>query len=474
LTASVRQTSPFERVVTLELSNTDIDGAKTAAARRLSKDLRIPGFRPGKAPRPVVEATIGAERLRTEAIEDLIPTRLGTILDDASLTPAVSPSLEKIDEVEDGVSVEVKVTLWPSVESLPSYQDRVVEIDPPTLTEEELESNLVRMREQFATLETVERPANEGDFVSVDLNAARAGVPVEEASASELLYEIGSGLLTEGADDQLVGRSAGEIVAYDAPLPTGFGDQAGTEVTFTIKVNEVKAKVLPDLDDEWVDEVTEYETVDQLRQALSERILESKRRAAARQFREGAIGALVDETAIEIPERLIQAEMEETLHRFVHRLEGQDISLQDYLSVTGLGEKEFLDDLRNQSERNLRTQVVLETVARQEELKVEPEEVAATIEALAQSSDRPDDIRRAFQDQVRVLSLASDILRNKAIEVVVAAARAVDDGGNQVDLALDESIIEIDDQSGVVEAQLVEGDEVEAELVEAEIVDEEA
>ncbi len=473
MTESVRETGQFERLVTLELTNAEIDGAKASAARRLSKDIRIPGFRPGKAPRPVVEAAVGAARLRTEAIEELIPKRLGSFLEAADLSPAVTPSLEKLDDIDGGVAVEVRVTLWPALDEPPPYRDRTIEIVAPALTDEDLEAAVTRMREQFASLDTVERPAAAGDFVSVDISAEREGSPVPEASASELLYEIGSGLMVEGADDNLRGKAAGDVVSFPAPLPAGFGELAGEDTVFTFKVNEVKAKILPDLDDDWVDEVTEFETVEELRAALTERLTEVRRRSAANQFRERALDGLVDQAELDLPEPLVRAEMEETLHRFVHRLETQEVTLEDYLSVTGQSEDDFLEDLRRQADRSLRTRIVLDAVANKEELEVAPSELAATIEVLARSSDQPDQVRKALSERSRALSVVGDILRNKALEVVVGAARAVDSDGNPVDLDLGDPGIGTDLASDEVEAQVVEAEEFEAEVVDAEIIDEE-
>jgi trigger factor len=327
------------------------------------------------------------------------------------------------------------------------------------------------MREQFARLETVDRPAGDGDFVSVDIAVEEDGKPVSEASASELLYEIGSGLLVEGIDDQLRGKSSGEVVSFPAPLPSGFGDRAGQEVSFTVKVNEVKAKILPDLDDDWVTEVTEFETVGELRDALKSRLTDVRRRAAASEFREKAIDLLVDDAQVDVPDLLIRAEMEDTFHRFVHRLETQEISLEDYLGVTGQTQEAFLDDLRKQADRNLRTRIVLEAVANQEEMEVAPEELSATIELLARSSEQPDQVRRALSERSRALTVVGDILRNKALEVVVAAARAVDKDGNPVDLDLRDPGIGADIASDEVEAQVVDAEEFEAEEFEAEVVD---
>ncbi|MEX0945910.1 MAG: trigger factor, partial [Acidimicrobiia bacterium] len=363
MTETIRETSQFERLVTMELTNAEIDAAKSSAAKRLSRDIRIPGFRPGKAPRPVVEAAVGAARLRTEAIEELIPQRLGNFLESADLSPAVTPSLEKLDDIDGGVAVEVRVTLWPALEEPPPYHDRTIEVDPPTLSEEDLEAAVTRMREQFASLDTVERPAADGDFVSIDISAEQDGVPVPEASSSELLYEIGSGLLVEGADDNLRGKAAGDIVSFPAPLPSGFGELAGDETVFTLKVNEVKAKILPDLDDGWVDEVTEFETVGELRTALAERLTEVRRRAAANQFRERVLDGLVDQAEFDLPEPLVRAEMEEQFHRFVHRLETQEVTLEDYLSVTGQSQEDLHHHLPRQADRSLRTRIVLDAVA---------------------------------------------------------------------------------------------------------------
>src|SRR5690606_37518295 len=195
-------------------------------ARRLAKDLKLKGFRPGKAPRPVVEAAVGKERLRSEAIEDAIPPKLSEVLRGESLRPAVNPELERIEDIEGGVSVEIKVTLWPTLESPPPSQARKIEVDSPEVSDEELETQLERMREQFGQVEEAERPAEEGDFVSLDITPEVDGQPLEEGSAKELLYRIGSGGLIEGADEALVGAAAGQALTSEAPRPEGFGERA--------------------------------------------------------------------------------------------------------------------------------------------------------------------------------------------------------------------------------------------------------
>lgn len=491
MTETVREVSRFERVLTVELTDAEIDSAKAGAARRLAKDLKIPGFRPGKAPRPVVEAAIGSGRLRTEAIEDLLPKKLGEILTESNLAPAVTPTLEKVDDIEGGVNAEVRVTLWPELDAAPDYKDRAVEVDPPELSDSDLEASLDRMRQQFANLETVERPAEDGDFVSIDISALADGATVEEATANELLYEVGSGVMIEGIDDHVRGRSAGDAVSFDAPLPAGFGERSGATVSFQVKVNEVKARVLPDLDDAWVNEVTEFETVAELRSELADRLALTKRRAVLSQFRQKALDVLVDEAEIDLPEGIVTTEMDELFHRFSHRLEESEITLADYFEATGIDQDTFIGDLRQQADRSIRTRLVLEAVAKAEDIQVTSEEVAATIDALARSSENAKEVYAAFNNSPRALSLAGDILRNKAVEAVIAAARAVDSEGNPVELSIDEEPLDSPgngQEDNAVEAEIVdpgsdadgsregqgpEGPEPQEQVFEAEIVDEE-
>jgi trigger factor len=474
---TARHVGRFERLVTVELTNAEIDAAKTGAARRLSRDLKIPGFRPGKAPRPVVEAAIGAGRLRTEAVEDLIPKKLSDVLSQENLNPAVTPSLEKIDDIDGGVAAEVLVTLWPALDAVPNYRHRRIEVTTSDIEEEEVEASLARMRQQFASLETADRAAGEGDFVSIDISATADDQTVEETTANELLYEVGSGLLVEGIDERLLGTAAGTELSFESTLPDGFGTRAGEPVKFHVKVNEVKSKVLPDLDDDWVGEVTEFDTVEELRAELAERLAVTKRRAVANEFREKALDTLVTEAPVELPDRLIRAEIDDLYHRFAHRLEESDITVSDYLGATGLSEQQFVDDLQAQAERSIRTRLVLDAVAREEGLEVSPEELAATIEALARSTEDPKAVYKAFESGSRALSLAGDILRNKALDAVVAKAQPVDSEGNPVKLEMaeeEESEEPELPQEEVVEAEVVEAEIVEAEFVEAEIVGEEA
>jgi trigger factor len=411
----------------------------------------------------VVEAAVGADRLRSEVIDDLVPPTLTQVLSEEEISPAVTPQLESLNDVDGGVDVEVRVTLWPTIE-LPTYKDRHIQVTSPLVTEEEMEAQVTRMLEQFATVEEVERAAEVGDFVSIDISANSGEDQVPEANAADLLYEIGSSVFIQGMDDHLAGARAGDSVEFAAPLPPGFGDRAGEPVLFKVMVNEVKERILPGLDDAWVDDNTEFETVEELYVELRERLSEAKRQAVSRQFAERALSTLVDQVEVDLPDGLIRAEMDDHMHRFLHRLQENELTLDDYFRVSGVDQESFVDDLRAQAELSLRNQLVLEALAEAEGIEVTEEDLSSTLRALAAQSGDPVAYLRAFRESGRELALASDILRNRALDVVFSNANPVDEDGNPIDLSL---------QVTEVEAEVVEAEPIEVEAVIAEVVEEE-
>lgn len=459
---TITEAGPFERIVRFHISDEKINEAKRAAARKLSQDIKIHGFRPGKAPLPIVEATVGADRVRSEAIDDLVPPSLTDVLNAEEIRPAVTPELTSLDDVDGGVDVEVKVTLWPSVE-LPNYRDRNIEVTNPEVTDEDVEAQTKRMLEQFATVEEVDRPAETGDFVSIDVSATLDGEPVEEAKASDLLYEVGSGLFLEGVDDEVTGASAGDSRTFDAPLPTGFGDKAGEVVSFTVVVNEVKERVLPDLDNDWVDDNTEFDTVEELMDALRDGLSDAKLRAVSREFTDRAMSTLRDQLDVDIPEAIVRTEMDRHLHDFLHRLEDNDLTLEDYFNASGISQDAFIEDLTQQAHLSLRNRMIIEGVIEAEGIDITEEDMSSALQSLAAQTDDPVAFIRSFREGGQELALASDILRNRALDVILSNAKPVDEDGNPVDLSLKVSEVEAE-----VVADDVEGDVVVAEVVEEE------
>ncbi len=434
----VRKAGPFERILTLTIEEAAIDAAKKTAARRLAGEVKIKGFRPGRAPLKVVESAVGADTLRREAIDDALPAVLTDAIAETELAPAVMPKLEDIRDRDGGVEVDVLVTLWPTVKKLPKYRKRKVELDAPPVDDAAVEDQIERIRNQFAELEDVDREAFDGDFAIVDVATSRDGEEFAAGSANDMLFEVGSGMFLNGMDDALRGKAAGQIEEFVTTLPPSFGDDGGTEVSVRVLVKQVKAKRLPELTDEWVDDMTEFETATEMRRELEEQLIRIRTSGLRADYERLLLQELLDDLDLTIPEALLQAEMDSVFHRFAHRLEQQEVELGQYLELTGQDQESFLADLRSQAELNLKTRVMLEAVAEFEEIEVDDAELEEAITQLAGASEMEvEEYRTALAEGDREQALSGDILRRKAVDRVLELAVPVDVGGNEIDLEIE-------------------------------------
>ena len=267
-------------------------------------------------------------------------------------------------------------------------------------------------------------------------------------------------------DDLVAGALAGGELTFEAPLPEGFGDKAGEEVTFVVKVNEVKERILPGLTDEWVDENTEFETVDQLNVELRDRLGDAKLRAVSREYSEKALSTLRDQIEVELPEAITRAEMDSQLHNFLHRLEESELTLDDYFEASGVNQEAFIADLQSQAELSIQNRLILEAIAQAEEIDVTEEDMSNALQSLAAQSGDPVAYLKSFRESGQELALASDILRNRALDAILSNAQPVDEDGNPLDLTLEVPEVEAE----VVSEDIVEGEVVTAEVVVAEVV----
>jgi len=433
---NIVEAGPFERLVTVEIANAALESAKNEAARRLSKDLKVKGFRPGKVPRKVVEATLGADRVRSEAIDVALPGIVAEALTAADLRPAATPSVQEMRDTDDGVEVDVKVTLWPTIDRVPIFDGRRVSVSTPEVADEDIDEQIDRLRNQFAELQDVQHPVTDGDYAVINLSASLNGTQIDELTANDLTYPVGSESFVPGLDEQLMGSSAGSIVKYNATLPGGFGDHGGKEVTFQVLVKGVKAKKLPEVTDEWVEEVSEFDSITALRDELRSGLREHKLASVRREFADKVLEELIDDMDVELPLALVDAEMEYQIHRFLHRLGEQKIPFGDYLRVTGQTEEAFVADARKQAERSLSVRILLDAVGEAEGIVVAEEELQEAMRALAASSDQdPEEYEQALRDGGQMEILSGDILRNKVIDRLVDAAVPVDENGNELQLA---------------------------------------
>lgn len=458
---TVTEAGRYERMLTLTLDEVELEPAKNAAARKLAKEIKIKGFRPGKAPRAVIERTVGADSLRAEAIDDALPGFVADAIQETELDPVTTPRIEAIRDGDDGgVEVDIRITLWPKLDRAPVFEGRKIEVEPPTVGDDEISEQIDRFRAQFAELEDVERPADDGDFVMINLSASRNGEAVEEASAEDLLYGIGSHAFLPGLDELLLGASPGDIREGTSTLPEGFGDVGGAEVDIKVLVKAVRGRKLPEVTDDWVADVSEFESVDELTEQLRTNMRIMKLSSATSAFQDGLLEALVDDADIELPEPLVEAEMEARVHNMAHALEEQGIDFANYLRITGQDQEAFTNEIRERATRNLKTQLILDAVIAELELAVDDDDIDSAVEELAASAEQePAAIRSMLEASGQVASLTGDILRRKALDRLIEAAVAVDGEGNEVDLTppVDEDVSD-SDETGEDAAEVKEPD----------------
>lgn len=428
------ETSPFERTLTVVVDGAALEAGKAKAARRLARELRFKGFRPGKAPRKVVESQVGAETMRREAIDEALPVALQAALTEAGLQPAVTPRVLAVRDLEDGVEAEVRVTTWPTVAELPAYRGRRIVVDSPQVDEAEVEAHVERLRVQFAELDDVDREGFDGDFALIDLRTRVGDTEVAAGSTTDLLVEIGAGAFLEGLDEALRGKRAGDIVEFSTTLPKGMGEEGGRAAEARVLVKQVKARRLPELTDAWVDDVSEFATVAEMRDALGAELRRVRLGAARAEFEQRLLDQLRDEMGLPLPTDLVEAEAESVLHRFAHRLEARQVTIEQYLAATGQDADALVSDARAQAALNLRTRILLEEVAGAEGIEVSEEDFNQAVEALAAAArTTPAEYRQALGQGGQGKALAGDILRRRAVDRLLELAVAVDADGNVIE-----------------------------------------
>jgi trigger factor len=291
------------------------------------------------------------------------------------------------------------------------------------------------LRNQYAELEDVDRAADSGDFVMINISASVDGVEIPEAAADDLLYEVGSNSFIPGLDDLLGGSSAGDIRQGPGTLPAGFGQDEPREAELKLLVKGVRAKKLPEVTDDWVSDVSEFDTVDELTDQVRANLTMMKLDGAESAFQGKLIEQLGDELSLEIPEALVDAEVESSFHNLAHTLEQQNLDFANYLRIVGQDEQQFVADMRDRAARTLRTRILLDSVAAIEGIELADAELDdAVVQMAGEVNQDAEALKSALESSGRIQVLAGDILRRKALDRIVASAVAVDDKGRHIDL----------------------------------------
>jgi trigger factor len=454
----VNESGRFERTLTVRLDNDELAEAKRKAARKLSKSMKIKGFRPGKAPLSVVERMAGADYVRAEAIEEAIQSVVPAAIDESGLDPVTVPSVSAIrDENEDGsVEIDILVTLWPVLESLPDFGSFEIEVEDPSVTPEEVAEQLDALRNQYAELEDHDGVLGDGDFAMIDIAVTQGDEVVESAAAKDLMYEVGTQSFIPGLDELLAGAEVGTTVTGDTTLPEGYSDKGGEEVTIAVTVKEAKTKVLPELTDDMVEDATDFHTVEELTEAIERNMAAYKVHTQRQILQDKAVQYALNEVDFEVPEALITAEVEARVQNLVRRLQSDNIDIQDYLRIIGQDEASFVASMRDQADHALSTRILLESIAAVENWEVGDDDLVAHVERLldGQPGDQdvdPRELVEAWRESGQADSLTGDILRERALTSLIDAASPVDADGNPVDLtpvAIDDDDEDIAEEPG--------------------------
>lgn len=415
--------------ISVTIDEAELEPAIDQAWKAISQEVKIPGFRAGKVPRKVLETRIEAGYARSEALQTAVPEFYVVALTEHEVDAIAQPEIDITAGEEDGdVAFDAVVEVRPQI-AVSGYADITVTIPSPHPSDDDIADQIDRLRTQYGEIVAVERPAALGDYVSIDIAGSRDGEEVDGLTADDYLYEVGSGTVVAELDEQLRGIKAGEIIEFDAdhPLP----DEE--PVHFRVLVKEVKERVLPDLDDEWAAEVTEFATVDELRDDIIERLTKVRKASASMAVQSKLGDALAALVTDEIPESLTGAEMRSRLEDLVHRLSHQGITLEQYLSMTGTEPQTFTDDLRTTATDAVKVDLALRSIAVAEDLTASDEELDEELEKLAvQMETDVAVIRRQIESNGSIPAIRSDLSNRNAIRWLTERISIVDEGGSTV------------------------------------------
>jgi trigger factor len=420
---SLERLEPTKVKLSVEVEPERVSAAFDAAARDIAQQVQLPGFRKGKVPRRLLEAKIGKGALAQQAMESALNTYYAEAVDAEGLRVVAPPEvdLERFDE-DEGCAFAATVEVRPEIE-LPDHRGIDVTFPEWDVTEEEVREQLDELRERFAELEEVDRPAAVGDYVTVDLEVTKDGEPIDEATVEDALYEVGSGGVTPQLDEELQGAVAGEALTYVDELPEAYPVHGGEEAEFTVTVKDVRAKELPDLDDDFAVSASEFDTVAELEDDIRANIGRRKLDHARQHLRARTLEAYLALVDVPLPEAMVEAEREARLEQLEQQAERYGLELDELLEMQDTDLEQVSADVSKQATSGVKAQLVLEALAEELGIGIDPEDLSDEIHRHAQQRGvDPQQLARAIQEQGSLGVLVGDVLRRRTLDALVEAA----------------------------------------------------
>ena len=431
--SAVEAVSPTRAKLTVEVPFEELKPSLDAAYKAIAQQINVPGFRRGKVPPMVIDKQVGRGAVLDQAINEALPKVYADAMRENELEPLAQPEIE-LTKLEDGDVVEftAEVDVKPKVE-LPEYTGLEASVEDLEVTDEDVEEQLGALRERFGTLSDVERAAGENDFVTIDLKAMKDGEVLEGAEITGQSYQVGRGGMIDGLDEALAGMSAGEEKTFTSALVGG--DMVGEEVEVQVTVHQVQEQELPEVDDEFAQLASEFDTVEELRVDVRDRLGNGKRLEQAAAARDAVLEALLDKISVPLPETLVTDELNARRQNVEQQLAMAGITMEKYLEDEGQTAEEFEAELDRRVRDAVAAQFVLDEIAKKEELGVDQQELSQHLVRRAQQSGQdPQSFANHMFEHNHIPELVQEILRGKALAILVESATVTDASGNVVEL----------------------------------------
>ncbi|MFZ3557550.1 trigger factor [Streptomyces sp. BH055] len=436
--SAVETLNPTRVRLSIEVPFEELKDSLDAAYKKINQQVTVKGFRKGKIPARVIDQRFGRGAVLEEAVNDALPKFYTEAVNEAELNVLGQPEVD-ITELKDGETLNftAEVDVRPTIE-IPDYSGIEVEVDATEVTEEDVDKAVEQLRDRFASTAPVERAAEDGDVVTIDLEAKVEGEVLEDGVASGVSYTIGSGELLDGIDEAVKGLEAGGEATFTSELKGGSAEGKDAEVT--VKVTQVAKRELPELDDEFAQLASEFDTLEELKADSRKRLENQKLNDQATQAQERVLEKLLELVEVPVPEKLLEDEVQTRKHNLEnHQLAQMGLNLEKFLEIQGKTVEEFDAETSEQAVKGIKTQFVLDELVNKEKLNVSQEELTEHLMRRAASSGMsPDQFAQAVVEGGQVPMLVGEVARGKALATVVEAATVKDTNGEVVDLSDDE------------------------------------
>ncbi|HET6167396.1 MAG TPA: trigger factor, partial [Marmoricola sp.] len=419
--------------LTVEVPFEELKPSLDKAYKTIAQQINVPGFRRGKVPPMVIDRQVGRGTVLQEAINEVVPQKYVEALQTHDLQPLAQPEVE-VTRIDDNEAIEftAEVDVRPEI-TVPDWHGLSAEVDDVAVTDDDVDEQVEALRERFGTLNDVDRPAAEGDFVTIDLVATRDGEPVEGAEVTGMSYRVGRGGMLDGLDEALAGLSAGDDATFSSQLVGG--DLVGQDVDVQVKVSQVQEQELPAYDDEFAQLASEFDTAEELTEDVRTRLGNGKRLEQAAAARDAVLERLLDQVEVPLPESIVDDELTERRRSIEQQLAFAGLTFDKYLEDEGQTQEEFEADLERRVRDAVAAQFVLDKVANDLEVGVDQTELTEHMVRRAQQSGQdPQEFANHMLEHNHIPELVAEIRRGKALAQIVESATVTDTSGNVVDL----------------------------------------